>query len=236
MRFQFDMIDIAIKLLAVGLVIISASFHEFGHAYAAHRCGDNTAKEAGRMTANPLAHIDPFGSVLLPVLCVMSGFGYLAYAKPVPYNPWRLRHPERDEVIVAIAGPAANIIQALVGALAYHACLRIMYGTPEWPYYLYYLEADVLSWLPLALQLYIQVNCSLAFFNLLPIPPLDGSKLLLPFFKGASRDLYYQIQRYALPLTMALIWFGPEILGIDPIGAWLDFTAGNLSDFLMGWA
>ena len=130
---SIDWIELAIDLLAVGLVVISASLHEFGHAFAAHCCGDDTAKEQGRLTINPLAHIDPFGSVLLPFLLVMSGFGYMAYAKPVPYNPYRLKNPRRDEVIVAVAGPVANVLQALVGAVLYHVCLKVMYGDASAP-------------------------------------------------------------------------------------------------------
>ena len=234
---SIDWIELAIDLLAVGLVVISASLHEFGHAFAAYCCGDDTAKEQGRLTINPLAHIDPFGSVLLPFLLVMSGFGYMAYAKPVPYNPYRLKNPRRDEVIVAVAGPVANVLQALVGAVLYHVCLKVMYGDASAPLYFYFIGSDPLAWLPLALQVYIQVNCSLAFFNLLPIPPLDGSKLLSPLFKTPeARRWWYQVQRYALPVTFALIWLGPRVLGIDPIGWVLDMTAGRLSDVLLGWS
>lgn len=234
---SMNRLEIIIDLLAVGLVVISASLHEFGHAFAAHCCGDDTAKEQGRLTVNPLAHIDPFGSVLLPLLLVVSGFGYMAYAKPVPYNPYRLKHPRRDEVIVAVAGPVSNLLQATVGALAYRLCLKMLYGDMAMPQYFYYLGIEPSAWLPLALQIYVQVNCSLAFFNLLPVPPLDGSKLLSPLFRTEqSRRWWYQVQRYALPVTFALIWLAPQFLGVDPIGWVLDMTAGNLGDLLLGWS
>lgn len=235
MHMSFELIDLVVMLLAVTLVTISASFHEFGHAYAAYRCGDATAKEQGRMTVNPWAHIDPFGSVLLPLILVASGFGYLAYAKPVPYNPNRLRNRQRDEVIVALAGPAANLLQAIVGAVLYRVCLQVMYGDANQPYYLMYLTSNASAWLPFALQLYVQVNCSLAFFNLLPLPPLDGSKVILPLLKGDARRWYYEVQHYALPVTLALVWLAPMVLHIDPIGMWIDLTAGRLSDLLLGW-
>lgn len=235
MSLGFDTIELLVRLLAIALVIISASMHEFGHAYAAHLCGDDTAKERGRMTINPLAHIDLFGSVILPLILVLSGSGYLAFAKPVPYNRNRLRNPGRDDVIVALAGPLMNILQAVAGALAFHACLTLLYGNDASPYYLYLIERHPASWIPLALQLYVQVNCSLAFFNLLPIPPLDGSKLLIPFFKGDARRIYDTIQGYALPVTMILIWIAPRY-GIDPIGWWLDLTAGRLEALLLGWS
>lgn len=233
---SYDVIDLAIRVLAVLLVTCSASIHEFGHAYAAHLLGDDTAKEQGRMTINPLAHIDPFGSVLLPLLLSLTGSGYFAYAKPVPYNPMRLRNPHRDDALVALAGPVANLLQALVGALVYRVVMLLLYHDGSGPYYLYYLETDPVSWLPLALQLYVQVNCSLAFFNLLPLPPLDGSKLIIPLLKGDARRAYYNIQHYALPITFALIWLLPSYLGVDPIGMWIDLTAGRLEGLLLGWS
>lgn len=223
--------DTILKLVSVVLVILSSSLHEFGHAFAAWRCGDPTAKEQGRLTLNPLAHIDPFGSVILPfILVVMSGV-YIAYAKPVPFNPYRLRNPKRDEAIIAVAGPLANIIQAVAGALVFHLLISLMYQgqIALW----YYDTSSIGSWACDICYLYVLVNCSLAFFNLLPIPPLDGSKLLSPLFSGRARIAYERIQHYAMPLTLALIWFGPRILGFDPIGAWLDLTAFNLKNLLI---
>lgn len=228
-------ITLAVRVVAVFLVVVSASLHEFGHALAAHLCGDDTAKEEGRLTINPLAHIDPFGSVILPLLLVFSGYGYMAYAKPVPYDPRRLRDARRDELIVAVAGPLANIAQAVAGAAAYRIAMLAAFGGAI-PYYLYDVGTNPLSWLLLTLQLYIQVNCSLAFFNLLPIPPLDGSKLLSPLFRGPkARQAWYTVQHYALPVTLALIWLLPRFAGVDPIGAWLDLTAGRLETLLLGW-
>lgn len=228
-------IDTALKVIAVALVVVSASLHEFGHAFAAYKRGDPTAKERGRLTINPLAHIDPFGSVILPLLLVLSGAGYMAYAKPVPYNPNRLKNPRRDEVIVAFAGPVANIAQACVGALIYHLVLLLFYGDANTPYYLMYLEGDPKAWLPLVLQLYVQVNCSLAFFNLLPLPPLDGSSIIAPLLKGDALRTYYKVQQYALPVTLALVWLLPRYTGIDPIGWWFDLTAEPLVTLLLGW-
>ena len=222
-----------INLLAVLLVTFSASIHEFGHAMAAHLCGDDTAKEAGSLTINPLAHIDPFGSVVMPLLLVMSGLGYMAYAKPVPYNPYRLKNPQRDEAIVALAGPASNIAQALVGALLYHLLAMLLFGVDGQASLDSPLKM-VLYWLVLLTSAYVQINCSLAFFNLLPIPPLDGSKIISPFFKGESRRIYYQIQQYAFPVTLAVIFLLPTVLHIDPIGWYLNVTAGNLGDLLLG--
>lgn len=228
-------LDLVLDILAVALVILSSSLHEFGHAFAAYRCGDPTAKEQGRLTVNPLAHIDPFGSVLLPLLLVLSGGGYIAYAKPVPYDPRRLRNPRRDEVIVAFAGPLANIAQAVVGALAFHALVALIDGSQGAALRQSYFEQGAVWWALNLVIMYVQVNCSLAFFNLLPIPPLDGSSIISPLLTGKARMTYYQIQRYALPVTLALIWVVPRLTGINPIGWWLDLTAGNLARLLLGW-
>ena len=102
--------------ISVALVAVSASIHEFAHGWMALRCGDPTAKEAGRLTLNPLAHLDPFGSFMLPLMMALAGMPVFAAAKPVPFNPRRLNNPARDEALVALAGPVSNIIQALVAA------------------------------------------------------------------------------------------------------------------------
>ena len=104
---------------SVALVMLSAIVHEVAHGWVAYKLGDPTAKQAGRLTLNPLAHLDPVGSVLLPLLMAWIGGPVFAFAKPVPYNPYNLRNPRRDEVLVALAGPASNLLQALVGAVAF---------------------------------------------------------------------------------------------------------------------
>ena len=208
-------LQLIVSVVSVLLIIFSASLHEFGHAYAAHLCGDDTAKEQGRLTINPLAHIDPFGSVVLPLILVLSGFGYMAYAKPVPYNPYRLKNPARDEMLVALAGPLCNLIQAAVGSVLFHLALLLLYGDTHNFFYFYFVGSELDAWIPLILQLYVQINCSLAVFNLLPIPPLDGSKIISPLFKGEARNLYYKVQYYALPITMALIWLVPTIFHVQ---------------------
>lgn len=236
MLAHLDFMEIVLSVVSVLLVTLSASLHEFGHAYMAHRCGDDTAKEQGRLTPNPLAHIDPFGSVLLPLMLSLSGLGYIAYAKPVPYNPYRLRNRRRDEVLVAVAGPLANIVQALVGAIVLRLGVSLVYGELGRSLPMAYLYDDGWRfWAFLVLQLYVEVNCSLAFFNLLPVPPLDGSKLLFFVLPERYRPLYYRIQHYAMPVTLAVIWLLPELTGVDPVGWWLDVTAGSFSTLLLGW-
>ena len=113
------------EVISVVLVMFSVVLHEIAHGWAAYRLGNPTAKQAGRLTLNPLLHLDPFGSVLLPLMLAIVGGPVFAFAKPVPYNPRNLRHPVRDEVLVALAGPLCNLLQALVGALLF----RVLYST-----------------------------------------------------------------------------------------------------------
>ena len=212
---------------SVVLVMVSASIHEFGHAWAAYRLGDDTAKRRGRLTLNPLAHIDRFGSVVLPLIMALAGGPVFAFAKPVPYNPRNLRNPRRDEVLVAFAGPATNIAQACVGAVIAHLIFR------WWPMQVY--AGGVAWWAYVLAATYVMVNCSLAFFNLIPLPPLDGSSIIAPLLKGEALRRYYVVQRYSLPILMALLYLVPMALRFDPLGFYLDMTAGRLYDLLLGW-
>ena len=214
--------------LSVVLVMVSASIHEFGHAYAAYRLGDDTAKRAGRLTINPLAHIDRFGSLILPLLMGLMGGPIFAFAKPVPYNPRNLRNPRRDEVIVGFAGPATNILQAIVGALAARLYWEIAYMS--------IVQGGVSYWIYTAFTTYVYVNCTLAFFNLIPLPPLDGSSIIAPLLKGEALRKYYVVQRYSLPILMVVLYVLPGYLHFDPLGIYLDATAGNLAYLLLGWS
>ena len=214
--------------MSVVLVMLSASIHEFGHAYAAYRLGDDTAKRQGRLTLNPLAHIDPFGSLLLPLIMGLAGGPVFAFAKPVPYNPNRLRNPRRDEVIVAFAGPLTNIVQACAGALVANLVWK--------SFYLQILSGGPAYWGYTLISTYVYVNCMLAFFNLIPLPPLDGSSIVSPLLKGEARRKYYVVQRYSMPILMVLLYVLPSFIGVDPLGIYLDATAGNLASVLLGWA
>ena len=214
--------NIAYVVGIVLLVMLSTSIHEFSHAYAAHLLGDDTAKEHGRLTLNPLAHLDPVGSFLLPLIMALGNGPVFAYANPVPYNPRRLRNPGRDDALVALAGPLSNVAQALVGA----AIVRIM----ELAHVQYVMNGDVVY----ALALYTYVNLTLAFFNLIPIPPLDGSKLVMPFLSDDARQAYYGLQRYSMAILLVILYGLPRFLGIDIVGFVMDHTAWPLYRFLLG--
>ena len=219
--------SLLITVISVVLVMVSASIHEFGHAMAAHLLGDDTAKQQGRLTLNPLAHLDRFGSIILPLIMGIMGGPIFAFAKPVPYNPNNLRNKRRDEVLVALAGPATNLLQALIGALIF----RILWSlSPETA-----IGIDAAWWLYRIAAIYTYVNLTLCFFNLIPLPPLDGSSIITPLLSDKALEKYYVVQRYSLPILITVLYLVPMVFRIDPLGAYLDFTAGRLSNFLLGW-
>lgn len=222
---------IAYTLLSVAIILISIVLHEVAHAWAAYKLGDATAKEQGRLTLNPLAHLDPMGSVVIPLLMSLAGGFVVGYAKPVPYNPRRLRNPRRDEVLVALAGPASNLCQALVGAVLYHALYDA--GAID-ALYTAGVSATVLYGVAYFVVRYTYTNVMLMFFNLIPLPPLDGSKVLLYFLKGDAKRTYYSIQQYAMPILLIVLWVLPSYLNIDIVGWILGYTGEPFFNLIMG--
>lgn len=216
MNIQTLLID-AVALI-VGIVI-----HESAHALAAYVLGDKTARSRGRVSLNPLAHIDPFGTVLLPLLMLAAGGPVFAFAKPVPVYLNNLKHPKRDELLVALAGPLSNVLLALAGALIGYVLLPLLAGQAAMSL-LYYLFSFFMT--------FIVVNLSLAFFNLIPLPPLDGSSILVPFLKGKALREYYRIQQYAMPILLVILYLLPTVLHIDFIGMYFDITVYPLAQGL----
>lgn len=214
---------------SVALVLVATVLHEVAHAAAANALGDPTAKERGRLTLNPVAHLDPVGSVLLPLLMAAAGGPIFAFAKPVPYNPNRLRKPIRDEVLVALAGPACNLVQALVGAIVF----RVVFVTCVGSWSALSDSSPMLVCLQV-LYSYVYLNLMLMFFNLIPLPPLDGSAIISPLLRGEARRKYYIVQRYSMPVLLALLFLVPMVLHVSPLGWYLDATAGTLVDVLLG--
>ena len=222
MNIQTLLID-AVALI-VGIVI-----HESAHALAAYVLGDKTARSRGRVSLNPLAHIDPFGTVLLPLLMLAAGGPVFAFAKPVPVYLNNLKHPKRDELLVALAGPLSNALLALAAALIGYVLLPTLAG--QAPMNLLY---SLFSFF----MTFIVVNLSLAFFNLIPLPPLDGSSILVPLLKGKALREYYRIQQYAMPILLVILYLLPTVLHIDIIGMYFDITvyplAQGLTSFMVG--
>jgi len=182
-------------LIAVA-TLIGITFHEAAHAFVAKRLGDETASERGRVTLNPLKHIDPVGTLLLPALLIASHAGFVfGYAKPVPVAWKKLRHPKRDMIWVAAAGPAANIAVALI-------CLAAAFLAGSGP-----------RWLTQALEVGVSTNLILGLFNLLPIPPLDGSKMLAGVLPDKFAVPYLKLGRFPL-LPIAVVLLGGSLIAV----------------------
>ncbi len=174
------------------ILIFSVVVHEVSHGYAALMQGDVTAKYAGRLTLNPIKHIDPLGSVILPlILAIIPGGLMFGWAKPVPYNPYNLRSKRWGEAIVAFAGPLSNLFIALIFGLL------IRYSS--------YLNLDK-SFVELSLVV-VLINVVLAIFNLMPIPPLDGSKILFGLFPKQTQKIRNFLDSYSIVLILIFIFF-----------------------------
>jgi len=170
-------------------IVPSIVLHEVSHGYVANFFGDPTAKENHRLTLNPLRHVDPFGTVLLPALLILSHLPAFGYAKPVPVNISRLRNPRRQSLYVSLAGPLVNIILSGVGYLISELAIHVTYS----------------SWMLQFGVTFGIVNLTLAVFNLLPIPPLDGSAIIERFVPNRHLPSYYRFRMKALPIVMVLI-------------------------------
>lgn len=180
-----------IYIFEIIVLIFSAIIHEYMHGWMADRLGDPTARHAGRLTLNPLPHLDWFGSLLLPGLMILSGMGFVfGWAKPVPYNPYNLRDRRFGGAKVALAGPMANLLVAVFFGLV-----------------LRFLPFHSLTFSGL-LALVVYINLVLMLFNLLPIPPLDGSKVLAPFLSPEARMKYLSLERFGFLLVIVFAWIG----------------------------
>jgi Zn-dependent protease len=198
------LLDVVV-LLAVA--IPSVILHEVSHGWAALRLGDDTAKRKGRLTLNPFAHVDPVGTILLPAVLAASGLGVIGYAKPVPVNVRRLRKPRDHAVLVALAGPATNIVLALVAAVL----VRLLGGIDQ-P------DVGDIRWdAPMVLSIFGITNVLLALFNLLPIPPLDGSAVVERAIPNRWLGRWYQVRKYSMFVLLGLFLFaGVGDLIVDP--------------------
>lgn len=201
-------------------------FHEASHGFAAYKLGDPTAKRAGRLSLNPLRHIDPFGTVVMPLLLMIANMPVFGYAKPVPYNPVYFKDARKGDLLVGLAGPAANLVLAVLGALVHAVATALI---PP----MFIVHNVVLYYaLELFLPMFSLINLYLMFFNLLPIPPLDGSSIFAFFMPAKYLPQYYKVQQYAFPIFMILVILVPYFLHFNPIGVYLDMTAYNLFGLL----
>ncbi len=185
-------------------VLLAITFHEAAHAFAARACGDHTASFQGRVTLNPLKHIDPFGTVLLALLWYTGGFLF-GYAKPVPVNFRAMRNLPRDMVWVALAGPGANIALATAAALLYH----IVPDVPQKINQVFYMQAGLPQWLGLNLWNAIQLNVVLAIFNMIPLPPLDGGRVAMGLLPRDMARSLAELEPHGMLILLGLIFVLP---------------------------
>lgn len=177
------------------VLLFSVVIHEVSHGLAALRCGDDTAERLGRLSLNPLKHLDPIGSVVLPLLLIFMKSGFVfGWAKPVPYNPLKLKNPRRDTALLAFAGPLANFSVALIFGLIIRTIM---------------ITSSFVSLLPF-LVIIVQVNLILGVFNLMPIPPLDGSKILFYFFPSSKLEMF--LSQYGLIIFFFFILFAGDVI------------------------
>ena len=192
-------------ILMLPVLLFSVIVHEVAHGWMALRCGDPTARDAGRLTFNPIPHIDPFMTILLPLFLIISHSGFIiGGAKPVPVNPNYFRRGEKDNVLVSFAGPASNILLALAAFLVSLVVVLLYKAT----------GARILIPAVQFLNVIIFLNLILANFNLIPIPPLDGSHILAYFLKGDAKRRYQNLQRAGFMPFMLFIFLGTMI----PVG------------------
>jgi Zn-dependent protease len=213
--------DIPTIIISLFTVLFAITIHEASHGWAAYKMGDPTAHALGRITLNPIAHIDPIGTILLPVILIIMGAPPFGWAKPVPVNPFNLRNPRRDNLLISAAGPISNFSVALIAfmllqllKLANPDSLMMRGGTPS-----------LGNGLFLILYYTILINVILAVFNLIPIPPLDGSGVLMGLISEEAAEKYEQIRPYGFIILILLIMTGF-------IGRILGFIMGIVNIFI----
>jgi Zn-dependent protease len=205
-----------IQIFGFLVLIFSIVIHEFSHGWVADQLGDPTARYAGRLTLNPIPHIDPVGSILLPLILLLSGTGFIVgWAKPVPYNPYNLKDQKKGPALVALAGPAANLLIATI----FGVIIRILAAQNVAAY------ANIIDFFAII----VIYNILLAVFNLVPLPPLDGSKILAYFLPSSWHGIMDTLEKNYFIFLIIFVLFGFQY--ITPI---IDFIFGIIVGNVLG--
>jgi Zn-dependent protease len=220
--FNISLYDVSVWVIPL---VIAITFHEAAHGFVAHRLGDDTAWRLGRVSFNPLRHIDPFGTILLPGLLLLSHAPFLfGYAKPVPVNFRALNHPRMDMVWVALAGPAINILLAALAAAGFHLLSLVPVNSAQW-------VAD-------NLKNALVINVVLAVFNMLPLPPLDGGRVAVGLLPDVLARPLSRLEPYGMLILIGILIALPMLgaqLGqnVDFISQWIRAATGFLIRLLL---
>jgi Zn-dependent protease len=209
--------------LAIVLIAPAVILHEVSHGYVAYLLGDPTAKDAGRLTLNPIAHVDLFGTILLPIIMFLTVHFPFAIAKPVPIDPRRMTRVgyRNGMLLTGAAGPVTNILLALASAGVFR--LLLLFGTPTTSIALYIFAFFTL------------INLVLAFFNLIPIPPLDGSRVVQRFLSGDALRAYNSLERWGILIVLAMVFVLPALNpNLNILGGYLNVTVYPIARFLLG--
>lgn len=208
----------AITIFSIFALVVSAIFHEYAHGWAAYKLGDMTAKDAGRLTLNPMPHIDPVGSILLPLILVLSQSPiFIGWAKPVPYNPYNLRDAKYGDLKVAISGPASNFLLAIIfGLIARFSGISYIlkqglassFFSGNYDVLLAQMQGNFSAAIFVMSLIFCFINLLLMIFNLVPIPPLDGSKVLITYLPYQWKMKVLELEQYGFILLLFLLMFG----------------------------
>lgn len=223
--------NVLFVVMQLFIVLFAITIHEASHGWAANRMGDPTALNLGRVTMNPIAHIDPIGTILLPVLMSLTGLPAFGWAKPVPVNPYNLRNPRRDNIWISFAGPASNLMAA-AGAFLLLFIMKLV--SPDAGFFLKNLVQvlklragfmvpilpqgfHLVEGLVLFIFMFLIMNCYFAVFNLIPVPPLDGSGILMGLLPDAAAQRYDRLRPYGFIIVIFLVYMGFLSFIIEPV-------------------